>query len=261
MSLDNVLWIAAILAEASIVGLLLYRRVWRSFPVFSAYLAWVLLSDTGNILIRRHWESHYLGAYVIETAVDAALEFGILVELTWSVLKPIRRSLSPKFLLIVVIAILVLGAMIWPFTGVELHRQLSMEWHVMIRMQQTTAFLRILLFLLIAGCSQLLSIGWRDRELQIATGLGIYSIVSVAVESLQAHYPLQRSQFMQLNQFAAIAYLGSLVYWAVSFATQEAKRREFTPEIQNVLLTMAGAARASRIALHDSTETAQKLER
>jgi hypothetical protein len=260
VNLENALWIAGIAAEVSVVSLLLYRRVWKSFPIFSIYLLWGLLTDTGNILILRHWRSHYLSAYLIETAVDSALEFGILVELTWSVLRPIRRSLSPKFVLIVACAILVAGASIWPFTGIVLHPHIGMQLEVLFRVKQTASFLRILLFLLIAACSQMLSIGWRDRELQIATGLGIYSIVSIAVDALQRHFALRGAQFTELNLLVAIAYLGSLLYWAVSFAAQEAKRREFTPQIQNVLLTMAGAAHATRIALQDSTGAVKKMD-
>ena len=45
----------------------------------------------------------------------------------------------------------------------------------MSQLQHTVSILRILFFLVLAGGSQLLSIGWRDRELQVATGLGFYS--------------------------------------------------------------------------------------
>ena len=260
VNLENTLWCAGIVAEIVVLGLLYYRRAWRNFPVFCIYMAWGLCSDAGNFLVHHFFMDRYLTVYMVETATDSALQFGILVELTMSVFRPIRKSLSPAFLAIVILTILALGAILWPFSGVEALQQLSVEWRVLVRLQHTASILRILLFLLIAGFSQLLSIGWRDRELQIATGLGIYSIVSVAVGALQTHYALG-PQFRQLNRFAVIAYLASLVYWAVSFATQEARRREFTPEIQNALLTMASAARATRVALHDSAGTAKKMSR
>jgi hypothetical protein len=56
-------------------------------------------------------------------------------------------------------------------------------------------------------------------------------------------------QYLHLNQFVAAGYLLSLAYWAFSFATKEAERREFTPQMQGFLLAMAGTARTTRIAL------------
>jgi len=36
VSLDNILWFAGIVAEAAVVWLLLYKRVWRTLPVFAS---------------------------------------------------------------------------------------------------------------------------------------------------------------------------------------------------------------------------------
>jgi hypothetical protein len=113
------------------------------------------------------------------------------------------------------------------------------------------SILRILFFLVLAAGSQLLSIGWRDRELQVATGLGFYSLVSVTVVVLEAHETTE-SQVYHLNQLIVAGFLCSLLYWLVSFAQKEAERREFTPQMQNFLLAVAGAARSTRVALTDS---------
>jgi hypothetical protein len=50
----------------------------------------------------------------------------------------------------------------------------------------------------------------------------------------------------------AASYTCSLLYWVYCFAQQEAKRREFTPQMQNFLLAMAGTARSTRVSLSDS---------
>lgn len=119
------------------------------------------------------------------------------------------------------------------------------------RLQQTTAILRIMFFVLLAGFSQLLSIGWRDRELQVATGLGFYSFVSLTIAILHTHLTAW-PQYSHLNQIELCGYIFSLLYWVWCFAQKEAERREFTPQMQNLLLAMAGTAKATRIALADS---------
>ena len=248
MTLDNKLWLATVVTELAIVALLAYRRVWRTLPVFCIFCVWGLLSDAGNYIVQQYFAQSYTTVYFIETIVDSALEFSVLVELAWSVLRPIRASLSRKTLLVVAVLIVAAGVALWPFSGIRDLGHYPPIWRDFVHLQQTTSFLRVLFFMLLAGCSQLLSIGWRDRELQVATGLGFYSIVSMAVTVLQSHQGMGQ-QYVHLNQFVSASYVLSLAYWAFSFATKEAERREFTPQMQSFLLAMAGTARTTRIAL------------
>ena len=248
MTLDNKLWLATVVTELAIVALLAYRRVWRTLPVFCIFCVWGLLSDAGNYIVQQYFAQSYTTVYFIETIVDSALEFSVLVELAWSVLRPIRASLSRKTLLVVAVLIVAAGVALWPFSGIRDLGHYPPIWRDLVHLQQTTSFLRVLFFMLLAGCSQLLSIGWRDRELQVATGLGFYSIVSMAVTVLQSHQGMGQ-QYVHLNQFVSASYVLSLAYWAFSFATKEAERRELTPQMQSFLLAMAGTARTTRIAL------------
>jgi hypothetical protein len=250
VNLENILWLAGIVVETAIVALLVYRRAWRTLPVFCAFCAWVLLSDAGNYVVQRYFAKSYTTIYLIETIMDSVLEFGVLVELSWSVLRPIRASLPRKALVVVAVVIVAVGAAVWPFSGIHGLANLPPVWRHLVRVQQTASILRVLFFLVLAGFSQLLSIGWRDRELQVATGLGFYSIVSLGVEILHSHNGM--SQYAYLNQFVAASYFCSLLYWVFAFATKEAERREFTPQMQSFLLAMAGTARTTRIALAEA---------
>ena len=87
------------------------------------------------------------------------------------------------------------------------------------RLQQTFAILRVVVFLGLAAFSQLLSIGWRNRELQVATGLGFYSIVSLAITILHTHQVVG-PQYHWLDEVGAASYLSALAYWVLSFATK-----------------------------------------
>ena len=249
MTLDNTLWLAYIAVEAALVGLLLYRRVWRTLPVFCAYCAWDILSNLGAYVAQQYFPASYFHFYFAETIIDSALQFCVLVELAWSVLRPLRSSLPRSSLVVVCLLILIAGAVIWPFavipTGIA---HLSRQWFLLLQLQHTVSILRILFFLLLAGGSQLLSIGWRDRELQVATGLGFYSLISVAVSILQSHQSTG-VQYRRLNEFVVVSFVGSLFYWGYCFLHKEAERREFTPQMANFLLAVAGAAHSSRVAL------------
>jgi hypothetical protein len=251
MSADNAVVLACILIEIAIIGLLFYRRIWRILPIFCSYCIWDVASNVATSAIRLYSPSSYFHAYFVQTFIDSAWQFCVLVELAWSVLRPVRASLPRRALLVVGALILLAGAAIWPFsTFSALAHTASRQWVVMWQLQRTVAILRILFFLLLAAGSQLLSIGWRDRELQVATGLGFYSLANIAVSLLESHQSTA-AQYIHLHEFVVLSFLCSLLYWAVSFAQKQAERREFTPQMQNFLLAVAGAARTTRIAVTD----------
>ena len=212
----------------------------------------------GNILVVKYF-SHdaYAGAYLTQAVIESVLEFALLVEIAWSVLRPIRDSLPRRTLPIIIVLVVALGAAVWPFAGLHLLADLTPTIRGIVHVQQTAAILRILFFLLLAGFSQLLSIGWRDRELQVVTGLGIFSLVSLLAAMMHTR-ETSVMQYGHLNQLVIASYLCSLAYWAFSFGQKEAARREFTPQMQSFLLAVAGAARAERSALAESTSSSHR---
>lgn len=252
LSLANIFWIAGSFGETAVIALLLYRRFWRTFPFFLAYSIWTLLGSIAAYVIFHHFSAYYVTDYIAELILDSVLMFGVLVELGWSVLRPLRASLPRSALLAVAGLILVLAVVIWFIAGAPVAAHSTHELGILAHLQQTSSILSILVFLGLAGGCQLLSIGWRDRELQIATGLGFYSLVSLVVAVLQAHQTTWL-QYRSLNIFVMASSLCTVLYWVVSFARKEAARREFTPQMQNFLLAVAGAARTTRQVMQESS--------
>jgi hypothetical protein len=240
------------LTEVLVIVLLSYRHLWRTLPVFGAYCIWDLTDNLTLLGFHRFAPGIEFHAIFAATILDSAFCFCVLVELAWSVLRPIRASLSRSSLVLVAVLILVAAAAIWPFAALSgLSNATSREALLFLQLQQTASILRILFFLILAGGSQLLSIGWRDRELQVATGFGLYSIVTLVVAVMQTHQTTM-AHYFDLEALAAAGSLGGLLYWAFAFAQQEAERREFTPQMQRFLLAIAGAARTTRIGMEDS---------
>jgi len=249
-----------VLAEAVLIALLIWKHAYRTLPTYCLYICWGLLSDVLLFWLQQsisptaffHW-------YVVQLILDSALMFAVLVELTWNLLRPIRSSL-PKHSWVFLAALIGLaGLLLWPVAGYTLPQHLSTAGASFFRLQQTIAILRVVIFIAIAGFSHLLSIGWRDRELQLATGFGLYSLVSLAATVLHAHQ-IVGVQYHWLDETVALSYAGVLIYWIVSFATKEAERREFTPQMRGFLLAAAGAARATRFTMMESRSIVARQE-
>ena len=248
ITLGNGLWIAGFSAEVVLIFILTLRRTWRTLPAFFIFCAWEMLTTAGAYAVLHRFPVNYRTFYLVETVGESILEIAVLVELAWSVLRPIRRWLPRTTPVGIGVLVLLLGVVIWPFSAIHSLTGLAPLIHTIVHVQQTTAVLRVVFFITLVGCSQLLSIGWRDRELQVVTGLGIYSLVSLVTAVIHTHQA-DIGQYSNLNQLVLASYLCSLLYWVYSFAQKEAERREFTPQMQNALLAMAGVAREQRLAL------------
>ena len=251
MNPDNVVLFAGILAEAVVCGFVWKRKIGRMLPFFSTYVVWTLATDVAASLILWKYSLTslvYHRYYLAETIVDSLLQFAVLVELAWSVLKPIRPSLPRGTLIVLNVLIALAGLAIWPLAGMALPPNMPVQNAVIFQSQEMFAILRVACFLIMASFSQLLAIGWRDRELQVATGLGFYSIVSLLVTLLHSQ-PALGTQYHWLDWAVSASYLGSLSYWVLSLATKEQERKEFSPQMQQILLVMGGGARSGRIAL------------
>jgi hypothetical protein len=256
VSLELALWLLGVALEAAVIGLLLQRRIARLLPVFFIFCVWNLASDLASRFVQTRYgysSQTYFRFFVAELSVDTLMLLAVLVELTWSVVRPYRSSLSRGFIVGIAIAVLVVACIVWPFTGTAGLR-IPPEWVLEIRIQQASATLRILFFLGLAAMSQLLAIGWRNRELQIATGLGFYSLMSLGATMLHMHHA-SAALFHSIDSVVAASYVCSLIYWAVSFTQEEAPRQEFTPRMQNLLLTVAVKAHAGRESLEENRKS------
>jgi hypothetical protein len=249
--LDTAVLLGAIAAEAIVFALLVRRKVWRILPLFCVYVAWTCLSDAASYLVISKFSAEtYRGYYLIQISIDSLLQFAVLVELMWSVLRPIRASLPRSTPIVLGALMLLVGLVIWPLAGLTVPPKFTDEAALLFHVQETVAILRVVCFLLMASFSQLLSIGWRDRELQVATGLGFYSIISLIIAVMHSHL-VAGLPYTRLDQVGTVSYLGTLAYWIFSFAAQEQKRKEFSPQMQQFLLQMGGGARVTRVALSE----------
>ena len=258
--LYTALQFAGFFAEAVIIGLLLFRRVYKTLPLFFSYLAWSFISDLGGYILIHRFPNSGIQIYVGSAIIDAIFMFCVVVEVSMSVLKPIRAFLPRWALMAVTLLIALCGFAVWHFLRFPgFDRLVSEEYKVIAHLQLTLSAVRILFFLVLACLSQLLSLGWRDRELQIATGFGFYAIVSLSVAWLHMNQgvgtPELNRQYYLLDAVSGASFLCSVLYWIVCFAQKAPERREFTPQMQSFLLAVAGNAHATRVAMASPSKT------
>jgi hypothetical protein len=260
--LDTILFFVGFVAESVVVALLLRRRAYRTLPLFFTYLVWSVVSDAGLFYMAHRFPNSDLNIYLAQAVVDSIFMFGVLIELSMSVLRPVRASLPRGAMVAVAFGILFVGTLIWPFAESPGSEQLLFVTRMVMHLQLTFHGLKVLFFIAVAMCSQLLAIGWRDRELQIATGFGFYSLAGLSASlfhrSQAVGNPTLGQQYHVVDLMVTATYICSMIYWCVCFLQEVPERREFSPQMQNFLLAVAGSARSSRIALTNSAEPKRK---
>jgi len=230
-----------VLAEIGLFVVLVTRRQWKTFPVFTLYIAFNLLYDIGLGAFMGYQPHMGLSIALGLLPLQYLLELGVLLEIAWNVLRPVHVSLPSGSLRVfsglVVFALLSGALLAWHLgnTGNKLKDFKA-------ALDLVVGLLRMLIFVATAAFAQLLGIGWRNRVLQLATALSFYSAVDLVV-SLVERYSGGSDNLEHIRALAYVLELGFLL-WA--FTTKEVRRREFSPQMEQFLVTLAGRAKLAR---------------
>ena len=219
-SIDLTLWLFAVLLEGVVLAVVLWRRIYRTLPVFSSFLAWCLVSDAGMAAMQRIPHA-YLPATLVNITVDALFQLAILLELGRTVVRHNRVSPPSRavfFLLIAAAAVLAMTLNRW---------NIPTEWPLLnliyMVLLQFLATLRLVFLLTLVWWSSLLKLRWNTRELRIMTGLGLYILVTFLVVVLHAH-DMSGVQYHWLDQLLVASYLWALCLWMLASTTKVAEQ-------------------------------------
>jgi hypothetical protein len=257
-ALDYFFLITGVALEATLLTVLLRRDLGRVYPSFFLYLCLNLLEDPSGLAIRV-FSSHYDQFYFVATVLDYVLQLLVLSEIARNVFQPTRKLIGTGlrrtiFLLICIGVVSVVFVLSAPHLSPALSRSVSFETvePFVVRISLVLAVLKILLFVALAGFAQFLGIGWKNHVLQLATGFAFYGAISLSVQLSSSHVPagpLYLKHLLVLNSVQAAAYLLTLLFWIWAFSRNDAPRKDFTPQMQEVLVTIAQSAKRTRLAV------------
>jgi len=244
-ALYSIFILLGFVAEFGLLFVLIARRQYKIFPVFTAYIAFILINDVAiGALISLYSIQVVRSVEFSLLPLEYLLELSVLFEITWNVLRPVHTSLPKGSLRVfaAAVALALLGGILlaWHFdhTGNKVQ-------DVKVPLDVTFGLLCMLIFVGTAGFAQLLGIGWKNKVLRLATALSFYSAVDLIV-SLVERYSGGSSGLEGVRTVAFALELGFLI-WA--FTTKEVRRREFSPQMEQFLVTLAGRAKLARTAL------------
>ncbi|MDR3775533.1 MAG: hypothetical protein P4K97_01455 [Terracidiphilus sp.] len=227
-ALDSTMWLAGVGMEMVLLALLTQRRAFRVFPVFCFYQVCCLGSDAACWLVLRFLPASYMLFFLVDLTVDALFQLAILAELGASVVRqnhavrPSRTVLG--LLMVLACALLCLLAKWMNPSGLPIVPFLY------VILLQAYAILRVAALLALAWWSSLQGLYWPLKELRIASGLGFYSVVSLAAIILHSHN-MTSPQYHWIDQVQVFSYFCVLSYWVLIFSKSEPKSRKICSHV------------------------------
>ena len=158
--------------------------------------------------------------------LDSAFIVGVLGELSISVLRLFRSSL-PRWTPLVIPSMLALTyAAIWQFVKCLD----ALAWSApfiayTMCLDLSSSGLQIIYFIALAGLSRIAGIGWQNRELQIAAGLGFFSFVNFWATMTQLNLGTVHAALLHryhlMDELKSFVWCCLVLYWIVTFARKE----------------------------------------
>jgi hypothetical protein len=235
-----------LLTEVALLVVLIVRRQYRIFPVFTIYIAFDVLADIFiGVLFAGASKSVAHSVSIILLPPQYFLELMVLLEIAWHVLRPVQVSLPRRalqtFAVFLALAVLCGTLLAWHAdkTGIPIDAKLKGP------LDLTVGLLRMLIFVVTAAFAQVLGVGWKDKVLRLATALSFYSAVALILSLVESH----SGTSPVLVRIGAANYMFELGFLTWIFTTKDVRRREFSPQMERFLVTLAGRAKLARTAV------------
>lgn len=235
-ALDYGLWAASFLSFAALFLILIIRRRWRKFPVFTLLVGFEVAMDGAIYLIFHRSPVWYARIYWSYALVDEALQLGIVWETARIVMRPTGtwvRDAKRQFLLWGAAGVVIAAALPWLVKPPASNPLEILE----VRAGLFTSFVICELYYVLIRTSKSLGLGWRNHVMALGNGWTIWAVTAILVDGLHSYFGAER-YFRDLEHLRMFAMQAVLVYWMVQFWMEEPVRRPISPELQAYILDL-----------------------
>jgi hypothetical protein len=227
--LENALWIASPILQLLVVGIMLWRRMHKTFPVFFAYLTAQVVFFASVYPIHM-WGNYmqYFYAYWTCAAITLVLGFMVIHEIFLDIFRPFHTlkdlgSILFKWAGLVMLLMAGVVAAASPASTEGPLVQSVLTVHRCVRIIQCGLILFLLIF------SKYLGVSKRHRSFGIALGFGSFAIIEQIAVGLRASSYIGE---YTLNLAILFSYNAAILVWMGYMAAKKTEREDMT-----VLLT------------------------
>lgn len=221
--LDSVyypLWIAHPVMQAGLIAAICWRKLWRTYPMFSAYLGSEIMLFFVLFFNQKDYDAYFY-LYWLGAGISAVLGFKVIHEVFTDVLRPFHAlrdfsSMLMRWAGVLAMLIAVLAAIGGTGSGFSKVTAGLLSLERSVRVMQCGLILFLLMF------SRYLGISRRHRSFGVALGFGIFAAVELAVFGLRVSGTLNSTTLslasMTSYDIAVLVWLG---YFALPIKEQK----------------------------------------
>jgi|SRR6267142_3232846 len=207
-------WLAGIVLQVVLVGILSFRGLWRRFPVFTIYLLANILLTSGMYVVR-HVAGEpatyfYFYFYGLSKALGLTLGLGAIFEVFSHLLTPYPTLKKPAMLACsgAVLLLVAVGALL-------VYSQPSTDAAFLmlpfLKAEEAVRILQVGLVVFLCFFARSFRLHWRQTEFAIALGMGIFAAVDLVAVGLGAYYG--ESAKMATSMMALLSFDCALIVW------------------------------------------------
>lgn len=241
-SWENWLWASGFACHLILAVVLLTRRHWRRYPIFTLLMVYQVVRTVALYIVSiRGAEETYNTVYLVLAFGDYCLQTGLVLEMATAVLRPNGSWLPGTKLLF--FGWSVVGAVLAVAVGAAAHplsRSVGALWEA--RADLFTTVWTSELFLSLLFVSHWMRLFWGSRLMVLAEGLAVWCIGTF---SCDVAFLLEASQrvLMLSDRVRDLMYLGVLLFWIRSFYVPKREEALSPDEFAQFMLDFQGRAR------------------
>jgi hypothetical protein len=201
-------WIVGIALQVLLAVVMLAKRTWQKYPIFSAYVFFNLLGAAliyavfGNKVV-------YFYTYFVCESIGIVLGLGVVREIFTNVFSPHQalRKLATIIFRVAMVALVVLaGGVIYAQSG-----NAKSIAHAVLLAEEAARIVEVGLIMFLFLSSSAFGLHWRQNVFGMALGLGMFAAVNLVAVTLIGHVSSATAQ--ALNLAHGVSFSTSLLIW------------------------------------------------
>jgi hypothetical protein len=236
-TLQDGLWVAGFLGHLALLVVLIIRRRVREFPVFAALIAYQVMETAVLFFVSRYGNSRlYYFTYWMLAPGDYAFQVALIYEMAKHVLRPTGTWIEDART----------GFLLWSAIGMLIALGLSLAvsppetrglylWSI--RATVFTSLLTCEMFLAMSAVANRLGILWRSHVMALGQGLTVWALIALLGNMIHFALVWKRDPVF-FDNIEMLVYLGSLLFWIISFWLPERQRAPISHEMNNYLIAL-----------------------
>jgi hypothetical protein len=215
-SLTHGFWIAAIASQALLAVVLIARKIWTKFPIFSAYAFFNLFEIALTYAISKNGMTYFYVYWICE-AISTMLGLAVVCEIFTALFlpHPALRKLARTIFRFGAFVLLALGALV---IYTHSSKEANIGSAVMV-VAEATRIVEVGLFMFLFLFSSAFGLHWRENVFGIALGLGIFAAVDLINVTVRSQFGSGVADI--LNLVRMVAFNLSVLLWTVYLLAAE----------------------------------------